>query len=153
MATRERRPGHTQELTIYVPAVRPTPRGTSRQASPSQGHQGVPTWNAACPGISPLAHWRPQNRLPGSQPAPPTSTPPKPSACPSPGHTSALGRSSVGFQVCLCPTRGSPRQGLCLATFLYPNSRCHGCTDQAPDNLKPHSRQGGRAGDQGSGQA
>ena len=107
MASRERRPGHTQELTSYIPAVGLTPRGTARKVPPSQGHQGFPTWV----GPTPAVHWHPQNHLPGSQPAPPTSTPPKQSACPSPGHTSALTRSSMGFQVCVCPTRGSPRAG------------------------------------------
>ena len=56
MASREKRPGHTQELTIYIPAVGPTPRGTARQA-PVPGPPGLPHLGGPHPrgcGTSPV---------------------------------------------------------------------------------------------------
>ena len=72
MASRERRPGHTQELTIYIPTVSPTPRGTARKVPPSQGHQGFPTWVGPSPaGAERHLSWGlPRGPLASTEPPP-----------------------------------------------------------------------------------
>ena len=142
VATRDRKPrGHSR--TDHLRSCRRACSTWHSQAGiPIPAPPGRPTQDATCPGVAPNTPWHPQNRLPGSQPAPPTSRPPKPSACPSPGHTSTPSTSGVGFQASLGPPGAPQGQGPCLTTTLYPNSWHRGCTDEAPDSPKPHTCQG-----------